>query len=889
MEVCEAPATPVIVVARNDADQAATETSDHDSQAYDFDVSLPWSPSQVIRDLRKPVDFRESDVMPWSHEANNSVEDKPLKHADLEPRPPQEGSEQADNALEAMEFDVEPDDWREETAAKESRRTLRRRARSLFLFCIRSLILWGALWWSLCSFFPQQTSWIVSGLSGSAPYTAIPIMEMLKPIGNQPEERGAYLRALQLTLQAAVAELGMRTNNTTEADLRDALIELEKIQNGKVPLSAYVHAGLAIVEANSGRQAEDDLFAAEKRCSELLGSKNFMVALVERKGAAYFSEEKDNPEKLERGRQLARQALAIDLEGADKKVSSLVIEDEQLLVKICAQLKDSNDTDQSLSALQTHSKLLHGGDSVDFGLIVASDAMYKLKAGQFQESLTLANKAMVILQNQSLASFRQLVPRYASTVDKLDQALHDYLKECRKLEVSTPSTKRRSALEEGASHELEDRLLQFDKQIKEPAAQFDQLTSLADEHNISGQFQHAAKLYKQALAVGQRVFGKRRQKNAYLTSDRYLLCMAKTACNDLKVGNTKEAVTIATNCLKMASPYNSWFSPPYVGRFVDTSLPQTDFSSTYRHRKIRNTPKIGLGLTPVFKELIFGFGADRSNSPEVRRICEQLRELLEIDYNSSYLPLLAQLEELQGHDQKAESHYKELAKQSNSPVSSAALAAFYHRKGRNVLAGKLFEQADQMLVEARPAPLKRTISLGKLKYLLDLAADEPLFESYNWITKAKAEIAKVRTSYDMASFLLEIDLDPVYHNCRPTQPKFADREFLYVQDVRNLSDRLPSSEIKKLEAKFDWYRTCFPATSLTTNDREITAKSSMLQKYAPGTTRSTAKFSSPADLIPDHILVISIDDARELQALMSTANQTDEVHRADMTKKRLLQ
>ncbi len=832
--------------------------------------AMPWSNISQIGDVRQPVESGESDMMPWSGAAL-------LIESGEAVQAPTNGehckqyrirNEQADE-IGDIDFDVEPEDWQKKREKTQQLSQRNKRFRSRRAWCAQLVVLWGALSLFVCCIWPQQTSWVVSGLLCQNPYSTVPIMEMLKPIAYETEERSAYLRALKATLQGLAAERGGWTNTSAEENFRDALAELERIHNRNLPLKAYVYAALANLEVDSGRDAEQDLLLAEKLAMQHLGSKNFMVALIERKAAAYFGEQEDNREQLEQSSHMAKSALAIDSAGAQNNASPLVIADERLLAKVREQLRDYSQADQSWSRLEVEGKLVKGANSIDFGLILTGEALFKLRTRHFEESIQAANKAMSILQNQPFLQLQCLVPSYAAGVNELDETIREYLQETRNLKPLALSNKCENTTVEEACYELENRMLQWNEQMKGSSAHFFEVASFADGYNGAGRFQRADKLYKQALACGPKLSGNRWNRQAYFTLEPYLLCMAKTACNGLKAGNVEEASMIAQNCLKIASPYNSWYSLPYISRFPKSARPRTDFYSAFSRQNSGSVRKKRLGNAPMYRELVFGFGADRSNSPEVRKIVEQLGRLLEVDYDSSYLPLLAELEEMQGHDQKAELYYKELAEQPNSPVSIAALATFYHKRGRDDLAGKLFEQEDQLLATTESAGLRTTTSLGKLKYLLALASHENLFVESNWIARAKSAIAHCHTSYEMASHSFEIDLDPIYHDCRSTRSKFADREFWNVRDIRQLADKLSTPEKKNVEAMFPWYSVCFPSGPLSKSDREILAQSLLLHKYPPATDGSRADLSTVAGIIPDHIIVMTSDDARKLQALLN--------------------
>lgn len=799
--------------------------------------------------------------------------------------------------VEGLEFDVEPDEWQKERERKYRKIQWQRRYRN-FLNDVRTLCYVVSLFVVACSIFPKQTRQLTDVLSGRNAYASVPLLELVQPLTRGSAERSAYLSAIRFGIQGVADAVGWR-EGSAEKDFANALAEMEKIPAKRLPLKAYMQAAMAGLEANAGRSATKDLLLAEKLVAESLGPKNFMLALTERTAADYLSKQKKDPESLRESLELANRALAVDLAGAEGNSSLLVIEDELLLARITEKLKDYDAADRVWSNLEQHCALPENKGSVETAVILTRNALYKMRTKHLQESAQSANKAICILKSQSLG-VRWMTPWFNRGIHQCTGLLRQYLQECRKLSPKELSAEFEHTSLEQYCYGLENQLLDIFKQMKGSMAQYDELVDLADQYSECGRFQHADRLYKQALLSGQALSRVRYTK---FRQDSFTLCMAKTACNSLKAGNVHEASIIAANCLELASPYNSWF-PPY--RYVTRTPPRFSYLDRHGHQRwwerakrrqgdISNFRELDLGLgadssdseenprkvqerrqgyTSTFQELVLGFGGDTSNSKEVKEIVNRLKQVLETDYDAIYLPLLAQLEELQGNDRAAELHYKEFAKSSSGTI--LALAAFYDSTGRHELAREKFEVVKtaqqirrhiQMMTRGMSG--NNQITLAELKLLLDLAPEEKQFEQYSWITKAKLELMKKRTSYQLATTMAEPELEPIYHDCRSTRSRFTDRQFLYVHELRDSIDKLSESQKQNLQQAFPLcFSICTPSIPNSKQDMEILAKCRLLKKF-PHDRNQTSEISTPAELIPAHIIVLTSDNAKKLRQLLS--------------------
>lgn len=762
-----------------------------------------------------------------------------------------------------------------------------------------SLILVCALVAALFFFWGRPLLAAIDRLCCQNSYSAVPVARLVNPLLGSRQERETYGCALAKVRDGLNREIG-RDYLSAARKYREALRQLQKLQNKDLPLGAYIYLRLGSCENHEipipagtefhsiHRQARNDLLQSRFLASSLISPDNFVVAMAEREVArAYLASElltaghagvvpcalglwdahvvpeessmiavhihitsyayKVRPgEALTRAQQMVQAALELDLKG-NHGPAAAVMEDQELLSSIYLQAHDYTNADRAWSEYLSQCKNLKGEQSLYYAHGLIDHATYLATSHRLPESILFAKQAMRSLTAHPLICFSDWLEP-AMNKETIANSIRTYLAIARKLQPDEIAKIKNADEFLLSVDDLEDALIKWGANNYSRLAQFDQLVSLADSNNYAGNYTQADHLYKKALLLESS--NSKKQWQNPTVSDWYVLCMAKTAKNDLQRGAIKEAATIGENCLRIINPYDNWF-PSHQHRFA--WAPER--------------------VPPVVEELVFGFGSAHLQSPEVKKVVAGLRLLLESSNSRDRLVYLAALEDLQGNVYRTECAYKEAAEQSrrthhqaNAGAAIAALAAFYEKEGKYELAGTLFEQAEQALKANGLTSNQGTLTnLARLKRLMSLSPDQSVFAPYDWLNDARRDIAKSRTSYELASHFYLIDLRPLIRDYRTViNPNASTAGYVYsVRCARADLSKLSESQRKLAREQFKWYGFCFPSNP--EKAREILVRESLSAETQPD---MLSRPHSPAELIPDQIMIISNEDARKLEKLL---------------------
>ncbi|MBY0551726.1 MAG: hypothetical protein K2W95_30865 [Candidatus Obscuribacterales bacterium] len=728
------------------------------------------------------------------------------------------------------------------------------------------------------------------------PYTSLPVAELIKPLRNE-KQRSTYWAAVQSIAKGvlSVPNAFPSRGNTRGMDwYRAGLTDLEKIGQTSNPLYAFGVVHSTDAEYRSGLykdKSEEDLQAAVELAAKSIGPRNMLVAEALRHQSIYYLQP-DSTAALAQAERCIKSAIEIDEAGGGRNTEAM-LRNKSILAKVY-ELQRSPLADQTWSELVDVSAKHYGEKSHSHARTLLDYAEHLIDQGSLSKSFGPANQAAEILLETlgNQIEWHNFLP----SIGTPDRALRSYLRRAH----STPLSKALATSPPGTTAEslqsqlnvVDKRFLDWHRKACGYGMHFDVLVSFADEYNSGRNYLQADRLYKSALnftqdAVRSGAFSKtgRRSVRALndneLASDRYVLCMAKTARNCVQLNNLHEAAVIANNCIAVTDPYNSW-RPHYDYGFA---LEQLVYA-----------------LGPLPKEL---------HSAEITRVTEALAKRLECGYGRAFVTrrhgdspwksgamLRAELAELQGDLPTSEAYYKKTVLDRETSTTCGALGAFYMKIGRYDDAAKLLAKSEYLSTKSSLRSTivafgtgsihsGTTVNLSRMKRLIEAVPIQQQLNSFEWFPSVRADIANAQTSVELGRRLINLDLRPLITDCRDpdslhdsektpsirSQGEVSQRVgyAYYVTSARADLQSLPKDKQEIAQQMFKWYQICFPKSQVEQAKSLAKLRESLPSAPVSGLANQPL---SPADLVPLHLLIISEGDFSKLHRLLGRPAST---------------
>lgn len=738
----------------------------------------------------------------------------------------------------------------------------------------------SGLWWKLISF--GVISAVVIGVWGNQiidnvdraltrdPYTSLPVAELIKPLRNE-KQRIQYLDAAKSIVLGAIIEpaaLPSKSNRLVNGYHRTGLTKLEEIGQAGNPLYAFglVHCTEAEFHAGLDDGKTDEHFeAAIRLAAKSIHPRNMLVAEANRNAAAYYLQCNDLA-SLARAEKCIKYAIEID-EASGGRATNAILQNRTLLAKVY-DLQHSAQANQTWSELVDVSAKLHGEKSLAHARTLLEYANRLVDQGDPTSSIVPANKAADILLETvgNVIVWHNFLP--SVTAD--DGAFRRYLSRVHRINLAAVAPRGTTVASlQNSLRTLDDKFLRWQRKAHGSKMHFDVLVSFADEYNSGGNYAPADSIYKEALlfvqdSVRSGVLSKMRGNAARVlavndtSSDRYVLCMAKAARNCMQMNNVHEAAVIAKNCLAKTDPYSSW------------------------------RPRFDYGF--ALEQLVYTLGpvAEGARTAELKAVTETLAKQLENRYTrtdilsrrndaspwKSSTLLRAELAELQGDLPVSEAYYKKSLLNRETATTCGALGAFYMKLGRYDDAATLLAKSERLsttIQSARAADKNSnasfsagtTVNLARIKRLIEAVPNQEQLTSFEWYPFVVNEIARAKTSVELGRNLLDIDLRPLITDC--LEPGVSKGRVYCVSRARADLRSLPQDKRAIAQRRFKWYQICFPQ-SAEDQARSVAVRRELLPSAAVSGMASQPL--SPAELVPQHILVISEADHCELEKLL---------------------
>lgn len=727
------------------------------------------------------------------------------------------------------------------------------------------------------------------------PYTALPVAELIKPLRNE-KQRSTYWSALQSIAKGVISvpnAFPSRGNTRGRDWYRAGLTDLEKIGQTSNPLYAFAVVHSTDAQYRSGvynDKMEEELQAAVELAAKSIDPRNMLVAEAQRHAATYYLQ--SDSASLAKAEKCIKSAIEIDEAGGGRTTDAM-LRNQDILAKVY-DLQQNSKADQTWSELVDTSAKLYGAKSSSHARTLLSYAEHLIDQGSLTKSFAPANQAAEILLETvgNQIEWHNFIPSIGTD----DAALRSYLKRAHStslsnaLATSPPGTTAESLQNQLSA--VDKRFLDWHRKARGYGMHFDVLVSFADEYNSGRNYSQADRLYKTALnftqeAVRSGAFSKTGRRSVKslngneLASDRYVLCMAKTARNCVQLNNLHEAVVIANNCLSVTDPYNSW-------------RPHYDY---------------GFAL----EQLVYAFGPlpKELRSAEVTLVTETLAKRLECGYAwhafvtrrhgdspwKSGAMLRAELAELQGDLPTSEAYYKKSVLDRETSTTCGALGAFYMKIGRYDDAAKLLAKSEYLSTKSSRSRIVAfgtgsihsgtTVNLARMKRLIEAVPNQQQLNSFEWFPSVRDDIAHAQTSVELGRRLINLDLRPLVTDCRDPDSLHDSEKtpstgsqgevsqcvgyVYYVASARADLQSLPKDKQEIAQQMFKWYQICFPKTQVEQAKSPAILRESLRSAPVSGLANQPL---SPADLVPVHLLIISEGDYAKLHWLLGRPAST---------------
>lgn len=721
------------------------------------------------------------------------------------------------------------------------------------------------------------------------PYTSLPVEELIKPLRNE-KQRSTYWAAVQSIARGLISgpsALPPQRDTRALGLFREGLTDLEKIGETTNPLYAFGVVHFTDAEYRCGvynDKMEEELQAAVELAAKSINPRNMLVAEAQRHAATYYLQ--PDSASLAKAEKCIKSAIEIDEAGGGRNTDAM-LRNRIILAKVY-DLQQNPQADQTWSEIVDTSAKLHGEKSYSHARTLLNYAEHLIDQGSLAKSFGPANQATEILLETmgNQIEWHNFIPSIGTD----DGALRRYLKRVHNTSLSNalataaPGTTAESLQTQLSA--VDKRFLDWHRKARGYGMHFDVLVSFADEYNSGRNYSQADRLYNTALkftqdSVRSGAFSKtgRRSVRALneneLASDRYVLCMAKTARNCVQLNNLHEAAVIANNCIAVTDPYNSW-RPHYDYGFA---LEQLVYA-----------------LGPLPKEL---------HSAEITRVTEALAQRLECGYAGhaimtrrhgdspwkSGAMLRAELAELQGDLPTSEAYYKKAVLDRETSTTCGALGAFYMKIGRYDDAAKLLAKSEYLSTKSPQSRIVAvgtgslhsgtTVNLARMKRLIESVPNQQQLTSFEWYPSVMADIANAKTSVALGRTFINLDLRPLITDFRDPDAR-QDTEsdptinsqgesfqrvgyVYYVTSARADLQSLPKDKQEIAQQLFKWYQICFPKSQVEQAKSLAKLRESLPSAPVSGLANQPL---SPADLVPVHLLIISEGDYSKLHWLL---------------------
>lgn len=673
------------------------------------------------------------------------------------------------------------------------------------------------------------------------PYTRVPLKEMIAPALNGSDaSKTTYIKCLGTML---IGGLVFETGRDENAPLYASGQVLDDLrEHGLQDTPLYVAAlgtCVALGPQQATQSVEQYAQQAIRQCSTIFGARHILVAGCKRELARHYYTSGGAP-RLKQALELVNEAKLIDSEGGSGETLRL---DAQLLALIFERQKLLDQADREWKQFIDYSDKVYGPRSNTHALSSLEFATYLVRTGRTAESIPYAKEAVNLLSSRNTSDIaHQFDSRRKYSFSELINPPIAYFRMASNSAANNAvrqSPTSRQAVNRDIA-QLEDECLNWLGKVK-PSLYFATTTKFAEEYQLRGDYVRADQLYKAALKRGFKA-GQSVSSPSARASAQYLECMAKAASNCKKMGDVKQANLIALNCIKIMDPFNHW-------------LLHDRFDS-------------------VLEELVLSFGDPGTNGVESRETVTALKSLLEklpVEQSSLYLGELA---ELAGDLTLAEQYYR--ARVQLFPRAAAVygtLAACLQKEHKFMESGQLFLQAEQLSRSGHEASLGigTMMAEGRIKRLLDLIPDTTILRNQDWYCVLDS-IKGCKTSAQLGARFDIIDLRPFISDYRPRanagKPKGEGQEIvsgrvIRLSVARKELDALDEKSRAKAKQLFPWYKACFPAVG--SRNWGAIARETLPSTRLPD--MKSAPFA-PAELIPDHFLVIEEKDAKQLEKML---------------------